>query len=396
MTLSQVLATDVDQAVAAASAFYSQHILPFVRRRSPKAIIAAAVATVFSYQIYRKMRIPRNLQHIPSVSYWRYMRSILSGEGIDVRAREIVLPVLLNSPSSLYLRPKSLGWTVAVADPGANPAFHRSMPVKLFGKLCEKMMIRFEKEGQGLENVDAPKLLQRFTLDVIGLAAFGYDFEALDSPVNHKVQTYNAINQGTRDPLYFFLPFLERNFLWALPKRRELHRKIVDMFAFFYNIIEHKRLTLASTKDKTEDAEKDLLTLMLEANEEAKDAKHRLSDSELRDDLTVFILAGHDTTANALSFALYYLAVNHHVQEKARNEILDILGDGDDIVYPTAAQCSEMKYVYMIMKETLRLNPPVQNSTLRIVHEDTQLEGTFIPNERIYLICRHIHDAPQS
>ncbi|KAI8577683.1 hypothetical protein K450DRAFT_282458 [Umbelopsis ramanniana AG] len=428
MSLLQFLVTDIDQAVAAVSLFYAQHILPFVRRRSPKTVIAAAVATVFSYQIYRKMRIPRNLQHIPSVSYWRYMRSVLSGEGIDVRAREIVLPVLSTSPSGLYLRPKRLGWAVAVADPVAikalffrrddfpksqgfvqrqealaakyigagnivtsngdvwkkhrmiaNPAFHRSMPVKLFGKLCEKMMVRFEKEGQGLENVDVPNLLQRFTLDVIGLAAFGYDFEALDSPVNHKVQTYNAINHGTRDPLYFFLPFLERNFLWALPKRRELHRKMDDMNAIFYSIIEHKRISLASTKDKTEDAEKDLLTLMLEANEEATDAKHRLSDSELRDDLAVFFLAGHDTTANALSFALYYLAVNHHVQEKARKEVIDILGDVDDVIYPTAAQCSEMKYIYMIMKETLRLNPPVQNSTLRVVQEDTHLEGTFIP-----------------
>ncbi|CAO3681724.1 unnamed protein product [Umbelopsis ramanniana] len=428
MTLLQVLVKDVDQAMAAVSSFYEQSILPFVKHRSPKTLIAAAIATVFSYQIYRKMRIPRELRHIPSVSYWRYMRSILSGEGIDVRARQIVLPVLSNSPSGLYLRPKGLGWAVAVADAVAikalffrrddfpknqgfvqrqealaakfigadnivtsngdvwkkhrmiaNPAFHRSMPVKLFGKLCEKMMVRFEEEGQGLGNVDVPKFLQRFTLDVIGLAAFGYDFEALDNPVNHKVQTYNDINHGTRDPIYFFFPFLEQKFLWALPKRRELHRKMDDMNAIFKSIIEHKRLTLASTKVKTEDAEKDLLTLMLEANVEATDPKHRLSDSELRDDLAVFFLAGHDTTANALSFALYHLAVNQHVQEKARKEVIDILGDGDDIIYPTTAQCTEMKYIYMIMKETLRLNPPVQNSTLRVAQEDTNLDGTFVP-----------------
>jgi hypothetical protein len=45
----------------------------------------------------------------------------------------------------------------------ANPAFHRSMPVKLFGRLCEKMMLRFEKEGEGLNNVDAANFLQRYT-----------------------------------------------------------------------------------------------------------------------------------------------------------------------------------------------------------------------------------------
>jgi hypothetical protein len=43
----------------------------------------------------------------------------------------------------------------------ANPAFHRSMPVKLFGRLSEKMMLKFEKEGDGLKNVDVPNFLQR-------------------------------------------------------------------------------------------------------------------------------------------------------------------------------------------------------------------------------------------
>jgi hypothetical protein len=43
------------------------------------------------------------------------------------------------------------------------------------------------------------------------------------------------------------------------------------------------------------------------------------------------------------------------IQEKARKEVLDILGDGDDIVYPTAAQCTEFKYIYMIMKEVRNL-----------------------------------------
>ena len=103
-----------------------------------------------------------------------------------------------------------------------------------------------------------------------------------------------------------------------------------EMNKLFYSIIENKRQTLASQKDLVEDAEKDLLTLMLEANEDSEDPEHQLSDQELRDDLAIFFLAGwvilkarhlcerrflniyssHDTTSNALSFALYYLAVN--------------------------------------------------------------------------------------
>jgi hypothetical protein len=133
MTLLQVLVKDADQTMVAVSSFYAQNVLPFVKHRSPRTLIAAAIATVFSYQIYRKMRIPRELRHIPSVSYWQYMRSILSGEGIDVRARRIVLPVLSNSPSGLYLRPKRLGWSVAVADAVAIKAlFFRRGNVSFF------------------------------------------------------------------------------------------------------------------------------------------------------------------------------------------------------------------------------------------------------------------------
>lgn len=131
-----------------------------------------------------------------------------------------------------------------------------------------------------------------FTLDVIGLAAFDYDFEALNDPKNAKTDTYNRVMDGIRNPMYFFFPVLEKRFLWALPKRRAVHKRMDDLNEIFYTIIEKKRRTLAKMKDSSEDSEKDLLTLMLEANAESKDVKDRLSDSELRDDLSVFFLAG--------------------------------------------------------------------------------------------------------
>ncbi|KAH8555197.1 cytochrome P450 [Umbelopsis sp. PMI_123] len=421
MALIQALVNDTNQYVKNLSSFYANHILPYIRRRSRYAFIAGAVAAFIGYRLFKMSQIPKNLRHIPAVPYWTYMRSVLSSESADFRAQRIILPVLSKSPNGLYLRPYRGGWNVCVAGPAAikalfirkddfpkhesfssqhesllnrfigsesivasngsiaNPAFHRSMPVKLFGRLCEKMMLRFEKEGDGLDNVDVPMFLQRFTLDVIGLAAFDYDFEALDTPANEKVDNYNHIMDGIVKPIYIFMPTLEKRFLWALPKRRELHRKMDEMNKLFYSVIEQKRHTLASKKDSVEDAEKDLLTLMLEASEESTEAQRRLSDTELRDNLAIFFLAGHDTTSNALSFAIYFLAAYPNVQEKARKEVIDILGDGDDIVYPTSSECSQMKYVYMVMKETLRICPPAPNTSPRKNNEDVELAGTFIP-----------------
>jgi hypothetical protein len=85
-------------------------------------------------------------------------------------------------------------------------------------------------------------------LDVIGPAAFGYDFEALDEPKNAKVDTYNTIMDGLRNPAFFFFPILEKRFLWALPKRRAVHKRTDSMNKIFYNIIENKRQILSNMK----------------------------------------------------------------------------------------------------------------------------------------------------
>jgi hypothetical protein len=119
MSSLQVLLNDAEKQLEKLSSFYVHHILPYVNRRSPHAYIAAAVVAFLSYQVYNTVRVPKNLRHIPVVPYWKYMKSALSGEGIDVRAQKVVLPVLAKSPNGIYLRPNQFGWTVAVANPAA-------------------------------------------------------------------------------------------------------------------------------------------------------------------------------------------------------------------------------------------------------------------------------------
>ncbi|KAJ2964876.1 hypothetical protein NQZ79_g334 [Umbelopsis isabellina] len=410
-SLMAELGNDADRLTA----FYSQHMLPYLASRSKATYIATAIAAFFSFKLYKMSHVPKNLKHIPAVSFWAYMRSVLSGRPLCDRMA-LTYSALAKSPSGLYLMPSRGGWGIGVAGPQAmktfflrkadknflaarligaqnilqlngsvwkkhrmiaNPAFHRHMPVKLFGTLCEKVMTQFEMEGDGLSHVNIPDMMQRLTLDAIGLAGFGYDFQSIENPNANTAQLYNDVVKVLRNPIFFFFPFLEKHMLWAFPYRQKQHKSLDILHGLYDSIIANKRKVLSQQKEREENPEKDLLTLMIEAGQD--DPSQALNNEELRENLSIFFIAGHDTTSNALSFALYWLAVNPDIQKKAREEVIGIIGDGADTVYPTEAQTSEFKYLFMIMKETLRICPPVPRSQLRRVEEDTELAGVVIP-----------------
>lgn len=113
-----------------------------------------------------------------------------------------------------------------------------------------------------------------------------------------------------------------------------------------------------------------------------------LSNDEIIDELLAFIMAGHETTANALSFALVCLACNAHTQKKAREEII-IACDGSPISFQSICK---LPYVRAVLKETLRLFPVVP-ITSRAAVQSTKLGPYSIdPGDRIminiYEICR--------
>lgn len=90
-------------------------------------------------------------------------------------------------------------------------------------------------------------------------------------------------------------------------------------------------------------------------------------------------MAGHDTTANALSAAVCYLAQNPDIQRRAREEAVSILGDEPEDVLPTVEDTKRMTYINQVIKETLRLSGPASVVVSRGAVEDCELAGTFIP-----------------
>ncbi|CAO3591574.1 unnamed protein product [Absidia cylindrospora] len=101
------------------------------------------------------------------------------------------------------------------------------MPIKLFTTLTHKVFKVLDDTNE--KPINATKLFERFTLQAIGLAGFGFDFDAILNPDSKWVTVYAGIRAGLAHPLYFVFPWLDQKLLWLFPKRQQVF-KLSDRF----------------------------------------------------------------------------------------------------------------------------------------------------------------------
>ncbi|ORX59605.1 cytochrome P-450 cyp509A1 [Hesseltinella vesiculosa] len=386
-----------------------------------------AIALTCANVCYRKVRAivypPEHLRQLPHVSFFTFFKALLSNITVDQFSSEVIVPITLQS-NGAHVTPTIAHWSVHLTDPVAikqllvkgdmfpkstinqgfpgtliyryiggdnivmlsgepwvrhrkiaNRAFKGSLPLALFGELTQNMFAAMD----GLDNsrIDVLDLFERLTLDTIGRSGFDFDFHALDQRDNEWVERYNAIKVGILDPFFLIFSVFDTTLLNWFPKRRAVHQKLTEFLGMLDAIIEQRRTELEKgTNTAIKDEDKDLLTLMIES-ERTEGAG--LSNEELRRNLCIFFLAGHDTTAFTLTAIIYELAHNPSLQERARQEVIDVLGDAPEDVIPTAQDTKRMPFLNAIMKETMRLHNPVLNTTVREVMEDVQLGNVSLP-----------------
>jgi cytochrome P450 len=107
----------------------------------------------------------------------------------------------------------------------------------------------------------------------------------------------------------------------------------------------------------------------------------------------LIIFLGHETTASATASFLYYLAANPKIQDRARQEVLDILGDSSEDVIPSREELKQMEYLDNCIHETMRINPPTSGNLPRVVTKDTNLGGFFVPKETRVSIVSPLFDC---
>ncbi|XP_008046560.1 cytochrome P450 4Z1 [Carlito syrichta] len=105
-------------------------------------------------------------------------------------------------------------------------------------------------------------------------------------------------------------------------------------------------------QDTTQKKYQDFLDILLRAKDEHRE---HFSEEDIRAEVKTFMFAGHDTTSSAISWILYCLGKNPVHQQRCRDEIRELLGDGSAITWE---HLSQMPYTTMCIKECLRLYPP--------------------------------------
>ncbi|MCZ4353226.1 cytochrome P450 [Roseovarius aestuarii] len=205
----------------------------------------------------------------------------------------------------------------------------------------------------GPRAVDVAEDMVRTTFDVIADVTFSGDGTFDADAVHGAIDGYIA--EAGKISLFDILGFPD----WVpRPGRMMSGAAVKQMKAVADDAVEARRA-------RGPQGVPDLLDLLLEG--EDPETKRQMNTAELRDNLLTFIVAGHETTALTLAWSLYLCAFDQRVQDKARRELRDVLGDrpanGDDV--------SNLPYIRQIADEALRLYPPAAMVSRTALKNDT-------------------------
>lgn len=107
-----------------------------------------------------------------------------------------------------------------------------------------------------------------------------------------------------------------------------------------------------------------------------------LSNLDIREEVDTFAFAGHDTTSSGISFTIYNIAKYPEVQQKVYDEIIEVLGDDEEL---TIHKLNSLSYLDLVIKESLRLFPPVPYYGRKLSEELTAGGYTFPKDMNIYV-----------
>ncbi|MFJ8388807.1 bifunctional cytochrome P450/NADPH--P450 reductase [Streptomyces sp. NPDC094438] len=226
-------------------------------------------------------------------------------------------------------------------------------------RVARRVMDSWDRHAARGSAVEVADDMTRMTLDTIGLAGFGFDFDSFG-----------------RDTPHPFVEAMVRCLEWSMKRLgrteggdyRKQDREFERDSAYLASVVDEVIAARTQSGDTSVD---DLLGLMLGA-EHPEDGT-TLDAANIRNQVITFLIAGHETTSGTLSFALYHLLKDPTALRLAQREADELWGDDPD-PDPSFEDIGKLRFTRQVLSEALRLWPTAAAFT-RQAREDTLLGG---------------------
>ncbi|KAK7952467.1 Cytochrome P450 [Apiospora aurea] len=231
---------------------------------------------------------------------------------------------------------------------------------------------------KGWASFEVSEWASRATLDIVGVAGLGRDFGAIHNPDNELSSRYRVLFRPSKQArmlgiLGSIMPAWITNRI-PVKRNNDIALAARTIRAVCQDLIKEKREKLA----RKELTDVDILSVAIESGS--------FSDSELIDQLMTFLAAGHETTASAMTWAIYMLCLHPEVQIRLRQEIRENLPSMDSDSTVSSIDIDRLEYLGAVINEVLRYYAPVP-LTIREPRVDTVINGEHVPKGTRVIIC---------
>jgi cytochrome P450 len=256
------------------------------------------------------------------------------------------------------------------------PAFHRPR-LTTYGTLMTEATVAMLQRWQACSERGMPlhmaEEMMRLTLRIVGQALFTLDLSQEVGTVGYAVTTVLELFGD-----YVFRPFPPLGV--PTPRNRRLQRAIHALDQVVYRMIAERRTLQTEGRD--------LLAILLLAQDE--ETGQGMNDQQVRDEAMTLLLAGHETTANTLTWTWYLLSQSPEIERRLHAEVNEVLGGR----VPTVADLPELKYTRMVIEEALRLYPPAPLLSRKAIAADELRGYPIAANSMIMISPYAVHRHP--
>ena len=307
---------------------------------------------------------PDIIRHVLQKNHRNYIKTPMIFE----KLRRFLGNGLLTSEGPYWLQQRRL----------IQPGFHKQR-LQALVEIMNQVIMESEPMALGAkgrdERVDVYPMMMRLAFDIVTRSLFSTAVSAdkLDLLSNSLTTIQAFLVQQIRQP--YLNPWFRMS--GQLAKHVKLSKQADEVL-----------LGLIRARRSSGESKEDLLQMLLDARYE--DTGEGMTDQQLLEETNILITAGHETTANALSWIFYLLAKHPDKQELLRTELREVLGSRE----PTFMDVPKLSYTTQVIEESMRLYPPAW-VTDRQAAADDEIKGHEVPKGTMVVLAIYAlhHDA---